>query len=791
MKTKLKLLATLLLLSTINYQLSTAQAQGTAFTYQGRLNSGTNPANGTYDFVFAIYGSPTGTIDGFANQTNSATPVSNGLFTVTLNLGQPGIFTGPDRWLEIDVRTNGNGAFTTLAPRQKLTPTPYAITAGNVVSNGLAAGTYGSAVTFNNAGNSFSGNGSGLANVNALTLSGIGSTGFWQTAGNAGTTAGPNFLGTTDNQPLELQVNGQRALRIEPTGGAAPNLIGGYYQNSAGGFHAVAIAGGGTSASLNQAVGDYAFIGAGHGAQAGSFSAIVDGGYNVAPGQFSFIGSGLRQTNLADFSFMGSGTNNLILSGSDLSVISGGTMNVIQDNSLFAVISGGFQNNIGTNSGAATIAGGTFNTNESHAGSSSIGGGDENLIQSGSTYSAIAGGQLNIIQSEADHSIIGGGNNNQIQILAKFSAIGGGYQNTIQTNAQASTIGGGFLNSIQYNAILSTIGGGRSNTIQTSAFDSAIGGGVDNTIQANAYYSTIPGGYANVAGGLYSFAAGQQAQALHQGAFVWADSQNAPFASTANDQFLLRAADGVGINTANPMGNALCVNGDTRLDAQALGYNEGLALNFPTNMSGSGGYGGIHFHSTARNGAFDANSIKWGMFYNYAPGLGGIGSNGLAIAQNNVTTRLYFATNGSTTFYSNPGQTTGVTLAAGGGAWTTVSDRNAKENFQPVNSTEVLAKVAALPLTTWNYKSQDARIHHLGPMAQDFKAAFGLGESDTGITTVDADGVALAAIQGLNQKLNEKNAEIQKLKEKADRVDSLEKRLNELEQMVQSLAATK
>jgi hypothetical protein len=182
----------------------TARAQGTAFTYQGRLNSGTNPANGMYDFVFAIYGSPTGTIDGFANQTNSAAPVSNGLFTVALDLGQPGIFTGPDRWLEIAVRTNGNGAYATLVPRQKLTPTPYAITAGNVVSNGLAAGTYGSAVTFNNTGNSFSGNGSGLANVNALALGGIGSAGFWQTAGNAGTTAGPNYLGTADNQPLEL-----------------------------------------------------------------------------------------------------------------------------------------------------------------------------------------------------------------------------------------------------------------------------------------------------------------------------------------------------------------------------------------------------------------------------------------------------------------------------------------------------------------------------------------------------------------------------------------------------------
>ena len=171
MKTKLKLLATLLLLSTINYQLSTAKAQGTAFTYQGRLNSGTNPANGTYDFVFAIYGSPTGTIDGFANQTNSATPVSNGLFTVTLNLGQPGIFTGPDRWLEIQVRTNSNGAYTTLAPRQLLTPTPYAIyanTASNL-SGTIANGALPPSPNFSGSvtGGSFSGSGANLTALNA------------------------------------------------------------------------------------------------------------------------------------------------------------------------------------------------------------------------------------------------------------------------------------------------------------------------------------------------------------------------------------------------------------------------------------------------------------------------------------------------------------------------------------------------------------------------------------------------------------------------------------------------
>ncbi len=98
---------------------------------------------------------------------------------------------------------------------------------------------------------------------------------------------------------------------------------------------------------------------------------------------------------------------------------------------------------------------------------------------------------------------------------------------------------------------------------------------------------------------------------------------------------------------------------------------------------------------------------------------------------------------------------TGVGTAT---TWTATSDRNAKENFAPVNNQEVLEKVAALPIETWNYKTQDDSIRHIGPMAQDFRAAFGLGEDDKTISTVDPDGVALAAIQGLHQLVQAQQA---------------------------------
>ena len=91
--------------------------------------------------------------------------------------------------------------------------------------------------------------------------------------------------------------------------------------------------------------------------------------------------------------------------------------------------------------------------------------------------------------------------------------------------------------------------------------------------------------------------------------------------------------------------------------------------------------------------------------------------------------------------------------------WTMASDRRLKENLHAVDTRDVLDRLLALPIATWNLKSQDPSIRHMGAMAQDFRAAFGLGETELGISTLDADGVALAAIQGLNAKLEAKIGE--------------------------------
>ncbi|MCH8066745.1 MAG: tail fiber domain-containing protein, partial [Chloroflexi bacterium] len=119
---------------------------------------------------------------------------------------------------------------------------------------------------------------------------------------------------------------------------------------------------------------------------------------------------------------------------------------------------------------------------------------------------------------------------------------------------------------------------------------------------------------------------------------------------------------------------------------------------------------------------------------------------------------------GGTRIFSNAAASVGVSLAAGGNSWAVISDRNVKANFDAVDGRDVLDQLASIPIETWNLKSQDESIRHIGPMAQDFYAAFDVGENNTHITTSDADGVALAAIQGLYELAQEQESQIAALK---------------------------
>jgi len=108
----------------------------------------------------------------------------------------------------------------------------------------------------------------------------------------------------------------------------------------------------------------------------------------------------------------------------------------------------------------------------------------------------------------------------------------------------------------------------------------------------------------------------------------------------------------------------------------------------------------------------------------------------------------------------------GVTLSPGSGAWSTLSDRAAKTGFTPVDPQDILRRLAELPVGLWSYRSQGPDVKHIGPVAQDFRAAFGLGEDDTHISTVDADGVIMAAIQGLYQTVQKNDQRILELEQR-------------------------
>jgi hypothetical protein len=124
----LRALPLLLIATAFCFPSPDARAQGTAFTYNGRLNVNGAPVTGCFDLSFTLYDAATnGTAVGAL--TNSATPVTNGLFTVTLDLGD--VFNGASYWLQLAARTNGGTSFTPLSPLQPITPTPYAIYSAN------------------------------------------------------------------------------------------------------------------------------------------------------------------------------------------------------------------------------------------------------------------------------------------------------------------------------------------------------------------------------------------------------------------------------------------------------------------------------------------------------------------------------------------------------------------------------------------------------------------------------------------------------------------------------------
>jgi hypothetical protein len=345
-------------------------------------------------------------------------------------------------------------------------------------------------------------------------------------------------------------------------------------------------------------------------------------------------------------------------------------------------------------------------------------------IGGGGTSADLLFGVFKPNEVHSAYGTVGGGLGNRIGAFSGIaSTISGGDSNWIA--GQWAAIGGGHGNRIEANACYAAIGGGYGNNIEQHSGQSTIGGGLFNTISMFSGDAVVGGGRENAIGSnaLGSVIAGGVGNHVEEAA-VWSTIGGGLANLIASNAF----------GAAIPGGYANLVGGRYSLAA---------------------GQRAVAFHD---------GSFVWSD-----------GTPGLAFTT--TSNQFIVRASGGTKFFTSADLASGVELPKGGGSWLTLSDQNLKENFRQMDKRDILDRVTKLPIQTWNMKTQDPSIRHIGPTAQAFHAAFGLGEDDRHINTVDADGVALAAIQGLHQLVQERDA----------RISRLEKRIERLEEMLRSL----
>ncbi len=695
MKNHVRILpAALALLLILNSQFSTVFAQGTTFTYQGQLNVNGAAANGLYDFRFKLAIDPLADNYVGGDSLTNGVLVTNGLFMTTINFGA-GIFTGSNYWLEVDVRTNNPGntlSYTMLNPLQGVTSTPYATYAESGNAAGLTgtipaaslSNDFSAALNLTNTGNTFSGNGSGLTNVNALTLGGLGAGSFWQLTGNAGTTPGTDFVGTTDDQPLELHVDGERAMSLAPdttSGLDAPSVIGGSIANVlSNGVYGATIGGGGATGFGNTVTNE--------------FGTIAGGVQNIS-GQQAFVGGGYINTAGGINAVVGGGYDNN--AGGTGATVPGGQRNVASGLNSFAAGNGADATNNNTfvwSDGSAPFASTAANQ-----------------------FLILASGGVGIGTSAPGSALEVASGNVQLdnhELFLTYDTDTNSGNGLGSRNFQSGTTGTNYYGICQDGPFLYGFYGG------------CLGAVDPTTIALSWDYSGD----------------------------IWISN------NCSAGSFVSRGGMSVDPNNYNA---GFLNNGNTNGYGLTFGLNSGEGI------------------ASERTGGTTANGVDGLEFYTSFNRRMTILQNGnVGIGSTNPANLLVVGSSAS------PAYCNGTT-------WVNGSDRNSKEAFARVNPLDVLEKVSTMPITEWQYKVDPAEVKHVGPMAQDFHAAFGLnGGDDKHISTVDEGGIALAAIQGLNQKVEDelkaKDAEIQKLKQQND---SMAGQLNELEATVKQLVVQK
>jgi hypothetical protein len=505
------------------------------------------------------------------------------------------------------------------------------------------------------------------------------------------------------------------------------STVGGGFNNKARADYAT-IAGGGPSDPSDSSTNNQVYD---------NYGTISGGGYNWA-------GSDDQYQQNAEYATIGGGLGNR--SGGTYTTISGGAGNSASETS--ATVGGGTNN---TASGMdATVSGGYGNT--AIGGNTTVGGGYGNRAAG---LSAIVGGGVSN-RASGDSATVSGGNNNTAS--SDFATISGGNNNT--ASSDYATVSGGNNNTASSD--FATISGGNNNT--ASSDFATISGGDNNTASS---FATVSGGASNIASGLAaSIGGGFDNKVLADyGTIAGGGRSVVTDPNTRNRVFDDYGAIGGG--------------GDNQ-----AGSDDGDATNATyATISGGRHNTASAVYATVNGGYFNTASKKYatvpGGYYNTAAGDYSFAAGRRAKANNpgcfvwadssnidvtcDVDNRWVAQATGGVFFFSDYRLMYGVYLPPGRNSWLASSDRANKENFSPVDGQAILKQVAVIPLHEYNLKSQDDSVRHIGPVAQDFNAVFGYGESDTAINMEDADGVALAAIQGLYQLAQEQADYIERL----------------------------
>jgi hypothetical protein len=492
--------------------------------------------------------------------------------------------------------------------------------------------------------------------------------------------------------------------------------------------------------------GDHNVVGVG-----ASQSFIGAGYFNGVSGVQSGVLAGQENNVAAQAAGVGAGSSNSIYSNGIYSFIGAGVSNRITDTEAFvgagASNSAGSFSFVGAGSGNVSGDGSAFvgagGSNDALGIASFVGGGVLNQVTgTGLGFPSLVGAGSFIGAGGAQWGIATEANSNPgpgNQISGEDSFIGAGNLNRITGNGSIIGAGGSAVASgkkdvpnDQITGNDSFIGAGDSNSV--SANEAFIGSGQGNSIAAAATYSAIAGGGSNTAGNSY-------------------------------------AAVGGGEHN-NATGAAAVVGGGAYSTAQ--GSYATVPGGYLNAADGSGSFAAGTLAKARNNGAFVWND-----------------NSTTAELQSTANYQFVARATGGFYLYTNTAATIGAKLAPNSGTWASASDRNMKADVVPLDDAAVLAKVAALPISEWSYKTEGG-VRHVGPMAQDFYAAFRVGEDDLHITSIDEDGVALAAIKALHAENARMVADDAKMR--ADNAGlhseniALRNRLAALEQKVAALA---